>query len=67
MTGCKQIYGADLAFIMDGSGSVTRGNFNKMKEFIKDVLGTFDIGSNATRVAVGTYSANYNTNFYLNT
>lgn len=46
----------DLAFILDGSGSVGSYNFNQVKNFVKNVVDFFNIGSSGTHVAVVTYS-----------
>ena len=46
----------DLAFILDSSGSVGSYNFNQVKNFVKNVVDFFNIGSSGTHVAVVTYS-----------
>ena len=46
----------DLAFILDTSGSVGSYNFNQVKNFVKNVVDFFNIGSSGTHVAVVTYS-----------
>ena len=46
----------DLAFILDSSGSVGSYNFQKIKDFVKNVVDFFNIGSSGTHVAVVTYS-----------
>ena len=47
---CK-IKGVDMVFVMDQSGSVQLGNFEKMKDFAIDITDSFMIGPNRTRVA----------------
>lgn len=46
----------DLAFILDGSGSVGSRNFGQVKNFVKNIVDFFNIGSSGTHVAVVTYS-----------
>ena len=46
----------DLAFILDSSGSVGSYNFGTVKNFVKNVVDFFNIGSSGTHVAVVTYS-----------
>lgn len=46
----------DLAFIVDGSGSVTREQFKIGKKFIADLIKHFDISKEKTNVAVASYS-----------
>ena len=55
-----------MVFIMDESGSVRAHNFVKMKEFVRDLVDQFDIGSNTIRVGVMKYSSGANTEFNLN-
>lgn len=45
-----------MAFILDTSGSVGSSNFNQVKNFVKNVVDFFNIGSSGTHVAVVTYS-----------
>ena len=46
----------DLAFILDSSGSVGSYNFQQVKNFVKDVVDFFTIGTSGTQVAVVTHS-----------
>ena len=48
----------ELVFALDESGSVGRSNYNKAKDFMKDVVTRFNIGPgvNEARVAVVTFS-----------
>lgn len=55
----------DLAFILDSSGSVGSSNFNKVKNFVKNVVDFFNIGSSGTHVAVVTYSTYSSLEFKL--
>ncbi|XP_072042608.1 uncharacterized protein [Amphiura filiformis] len=51
------VEGIDLAFAMDGSGSVGSGNFDTAKIFVTRVADGFNIGPNNTRVGVIQYSS----------
>ena len=49
----------DLAFIIDGSGSIERsgqGNFNKVLNFVKDVTRRFDVSKDETNIGLVVYS-----------
>ena len=41
----------DVLYVVDGSGSVRKRNFKKIKQFTQKLSGRFDIGSDKTRVA----------------
>ena len=47
---------ADLAFIVDSSGSISTRNFARLKEFLRNIILEFDIGPDAVRVAIIVYS-----------
>ena len=53
--------------MLDASGSVGSTNFKKMKDFVVDVVKSFDIGVNKTKVSVVKFSSSVNTEFYFNT
>ena len=40
-----------MLYVVDGSGSVRKRNFEKIKQFTQELSGRFDIGSDKTRVA----------------
>uniref|UniRef100_A0A673B762 Collagen, type XII, alpha 1a n=1 Tax=Sphaeramia orbicularis TaxID=375764 RepID=A0A673B762_9TELE len=56
---------ADLVFLVDGSWSVGRENFQHIRTFIAALAGAFDIGEDKTRVAVVQYSTDTRTEFPL--
>ncbi|KAM6912519.1 collagen alpha-1(XII) chain-like isoform 2-T2 [Xenentodon cancila] len=58
---------ADLVFLVDGSWSVGRENFQHIRSFIATMAGAFDIGEDKTRVAVVQYSTDTRTEFPLTT
>jgi hypothetical protein len=53
--GC-QSSAADMIFVLDGSGSITSTNFLSIKKFVKDVVSSFDIGLDKTRIGVIKFS-----------
>ncbi|XP_061164210.1 matrilin-2-like isoform X2 [Saccostrea echinata] len=56
---------ADIVFILDASGSVQRGNFEKMKEFFKAMVEGFQIGYENVRIGSITYSSSVQETFEL--
>ena len=48
---------ADVAFIVDSSGSIERGNWVKMLNFIKAMVKAFNVGANKTHIAVVAFSS----------
>ena len=46
----------DMVYVIDGSGSIGRNNFNKIKDFIQDLNKRFTIGTNNVRVGIQEYS-----------
>ncbi|XP_064631744.1 uncharacterized protein LOC135490027 [Lineus longissimus] len=56
MTTCAGSEPLDVVFVLDASGSVTSGNFEKVKAFTADIVSRFDIASTQIRVGVMTYS-----------
>lgn len=57
---------ADIVFVIDASGSIGVDNFQKIKQFIKDVIATFDVDPNYTRVGLIKYSSTAKIEFKLN-
>ncbi|KAK7152488.1 hypothetical protein R3I93_010645 [Phoxinus phoxinus] len=57
----------DLVFLVDGSWSVGRENFQFIRSFIGAMAGAFDIAEDKTRVAVVQYSSDTRTEFDMNT
>ena len=43
-------------FIVDSSGSIGLANFGKVKQFLKQTITVFDVGSNLTRVGLITFN-----------
>ncbi|CAG2253559.1 COL6A [Mytilus edulis] len=57
----------DLVIILDSSTSVGTDNFEKMKNFVKELLRNADIDNDRARVGIVTYSTRVNVEFELNT
>ena len=47
----------DLAFLIDGSGSVSSTQFRQATDFAKTVSFAFNIGASETRVAIAQFSS----------
>ena len=60
-TVCKAV--ADVAFIVDSSGSIGRSNWAKMLEFIKEMVKAFNVGADKTHIAVVAYSTDAKVEF----
>ena len=63
--GCKAT--ADVAFLVDSSGSIGRSRWPLMKEFVKKVTNVFNVGPDGTHIAVIAYSTNAKLEFTFNT
>ena len=67
---CK-LQETDLVFLVDESGSIGNDNFKLMMDFVSNIIGQLNIGSDTTRVALRTFSdpdksANNDLHFSLN-
>ena len=56
----------DLAFVVDGSGSITQPNFDTSKEFVKEIVKAFEIEPERIRVGFIQYSSWPSVEFRLN-
>ena len=56
-----------MVFILDASTSVTKGNFELMKDFVKDFLVDADIDGGNVRVGIVIYSTEVYLQFQMNT
>ncbi|XP_013410815.1 uncharacterized protein LOC106173996 isoform X2 [Lingula anatina] len=57
---------ADIVFVLDSSGSVGAANFEKVKDFVKDIVNDLDIGANSVRVGVVKFHSRPYSEFHLN-
>ncbi|XP_021367855.1 collagen alpha-3(VI) chain-like isoform X2 [Mizuhopecten yessoensis] len=57
---------ADIVFLMDSSNSLGPDNWEKEKEFVKNLIGDLKVGTNDMQVSVVTYESNPAVQFYLN-
>jgi len=51
----------DLLFVIDGSGSIEssgKGNFDKVKNFVKDLTQSFGVSKEGTHIGIIVYSNN---------
>lgn len=53
-------------FLVDGSGSIGSGNFLKLENFVKGVVGKLDVGSNSVHVGLVQFSNYPQQEFPLN-
>ncbi|XP_053400755.1 collagen alpha-6(VI) chain-like [Mercenaria mercenaria] len=56
----------DITFVLDGSGSEGRANFNKQLQFVSNITKQFEIGLDNTRVSLVTFSNEAHNEFFLN-
>ena len=54
---------ADVAFIVDSSGSIGRRNWVKMLDFIEEMVKALNVGADMTHIAVVAYSTNAKVEF----
>ncbi|XP_043921565.1 collagen alpha-6(VI) chain-like [Protopterus annectens] len=57
---------ADIVVLLDSSGSISKTNFDIMKNFTKQVINSFEIGQNRVHMGVCQYSTNPKKEVYLN-
>uniref|UniRef100_UPI00398F45FB collagen alpha-1(XII) chain-like n=1 Tax=Pristiophorus japonicus TaxID=55135 RepID=UPI00398F45FB len=63
---CSASVVADLVLLVDGSWSVGRANFKRIREFIYSLVSAFEIGDDKTKVGIVQYSSDTRTEFELN-
>ena len=54
---------ADVAFIVDSSGSIGERNWVKMLDFMKEMIKAFNVGADKTHIAVVAFSTNAKVEF----
>ena len=57
---------SDLVFAVDDSTSVQRSNFNKVLDFVANIVGTLTIGTDAALVGFTSFSNTVRHQFYMN-
>lgn len=62
--GCKTVH-YDLVFVLDSSSSVGKENFEKVRQWVANLVDTFEVGPERTRVGVVHYSDRPATAFEL--
>ena len=65
MTECKTGR-LDIAFVVDGSGSVGGEHFNTAKDFISEIVDNFDIGPDGVRVGFIQFDSNPTVDIRMN-
>ncbi|XP_077607009.1 collagen alpha-5(VI) chain [Crocuta crocuta] len=65
-TGCVDTKEADIYFLIDGSSSINRKEFEQMKEFILAVIEMFSIGPDKVQVGAVQYSDKLKVEFHIN-
>nr|KAG5689545.1 hypothetical protein BaRGS_008920 [Batillaria attramentaria] len=58
---------ADIVFVLDASGSIGGSNFQTLKHFVQQLVGSFNIGESNVRVGVLRFDNYASPIFYLNT
>ncbi|XP_073703863.1 collagen alpha-6(VI) chain [Garra rufa] len=64
---CKSAQVADIVFIVDESGSITRSNFELMKRFLHRTISGLEVNSDSVRVGMVLYNDRPSAEFYLDT
>ncbi|KAI2655063.1 Collagen alpha-6(VI) chain [Labeo rohita] len=64
---CKSAQVADIVFIVDESGSITRTNFDLMKRFLHRTVSGLEVKSDSVRVGMVLYNERPSAEFYLDT
>lgn len=64
LAGCKSVH-YDLVFLLDASSSVGKEDFEKVRQWVSNLVETFEIGPDKTRVGVVRYSDHPTTEFDL--
>lgn len=52
---CDNVLATDIVFVLDTSSSVGHENFHKMKRFVQNIVSSFDVDNQLTRVSIITY------------
>ncbi|KAL6482854.1 hypothetical protein MHYP_G00077260 [Metynnis hypsauchen] len=63
---CRAGVQADLVLLVDGSWSIGRTNFRKVREFLEGLVTPFHIGPDGVQIALSQYSGDPRTEWQLN-
>ncbi|XP_034721133.1 collagen alpha-4(VI) chain-like [Etheostoma cragini] len=63
--GCEKANMADIVILVDGSSSISPGNFQEVRSFLRNFIKDLDIGSNKVRIGLAQYSDEPQTEFLL--
>uniref|UniRef100_A0A8C4SDK7 Collagen alpha-1(XX) chain n=1 Tax=Erpetoichthys calabaricus TaxID=27687 RepID=A0A8C4SDK7_ERPCA len=63
---CETAVPADIVILVDGSWSIGRSNFKRVREFLENLMMSFNIGWHKTRIALTQYSGDPRTEWNLN-
>ncbi|XP_039661145.1 collagen alpha-6(VI) chain-like [Perca fluviatilis] len=55
-TDCEKATVADIIFLVDGSSSISPGNFQEVRSFLRNFIEALDIGPNKVRIGLAQYS-----------
>ncbi|TDH11240.1 hypothetical protein EPR50_G00058720 [Perca flavescens] len=55
-TDCENATVADIVFLVDGSSSISPGNFQEVRSFLRNFIKALDIGPNKVRIGLAQYS-----------
>ncbi|KAJ8004905.1 hypothetical protein DPEC_G00141140 [Dallia pectoralis] len=66
-TVCKKETVADIVFLVDGSWSIGKENFQQMRQFLFTLVNSFDVSPDKVRIGLVQYSTTPRTEFLLNT
>ncbi|XP_041962560.1 collagen alpha-6(VI) chain-like isoform X2 [Alosa sapidissima] len=66
-TVCTQEAGADIVFLVDGSWSIGKENFQRIRDFLYTLIDSFSVSPNQVRIGLAQFSQDPRTEFLLNT
>ncbi|XP_078789808.1 collagen alpha-6(VI) chain isoform X2 [Oryzias latipes] len=66
-TVCTQEVKADIVFLVDGSWSIGRPNFQQVRHFLSTLVSSFDVSPDHVRIGLAQYSDDSRTEFLLRT
>ncbi|KAL2084689.1 hypothetical protein ACEWY4_020207 [Coilia grayii] len=66
-TVCTQEAAADIVFLVDGSWSIGKENFQQIRDFLSTLVNGFSVGPDQVRIGLVQYSSDPRTEFLLNT